>query len=419
MGPSDFEITKFVGSGCYSTIYDAVSTKERDRGTKYALKRIFILNASALISAIREHRTLIHLAMEPDRSPFVITLYYSFRVHRSPVLVITRGSGIDLSDLLSEVGSLEEASARFYICEVICGLEFLHAKNIIHLDIKPENILISDSGHTLITDFGHAYDRSCRLRVPLFQDYLGTPHFMAPEVAKRMVLTTKADVWSMAILMAVMVAGPVRKFATNWKEDCELAKRGLWSIRNFEYLTPSLQSFFKCCLRSNHEARPSIDEVKDFPFFSDIKWDKVAACKTQPPYKPSDLNLFKDGIKFEFNPRDSLILQSAYGVGMPVIWRVPQYIIREDKTRHLVTLFSNYERLNDTGLAPRKIEKYYTGFNFTHPLLQASELSNLPSSSTGVTESRKIAKVRKRKLEEPGSSANLDEKRFRTSFNPD
>ncbi|VDK20821.1 unnamed protein product [Taenia asiatica] len=358
MGPSDFEITKFVGIGCYSTIYDAVSTKERDRGTKYALKRIFILNASALISAIREHRTLIHLATEPDRSPFVITLYYSFRVHRSPVLVMTRGSGIDLSDLLSEVGSLEEASARFYICEVICGLEFLHAKNIIHLDIKPENILISDSGHILITDFGYAYDRS---------HYSGTPHFMAPEVAKKMALTTKADVWSMAILMAVMVA-----------EDCELAKRGQWSVRNFEHLTPSLQSFFKCCLRSNHEARPSIDEVKDFPFFSDVKWDKVAACETRPPYKPSDLNLFKDETKFEFNPRDPLILQSAYGVGMPVIWRVPQFIIREDKTRHLVTLFSNYERLTDTGLSPRKIEKYYTGFNFTHPLLQASELSSLP-----------------------------------------
>lgn len=418
MEPKDFEITKFVGNGCYSTIYDAVSTRERDRGTKYALKRFFILNASALLRAIQEHRTLIHLATEPDRSPFVVTLYYSFRVHRSPVLVMTRGSGIDLCDLLSEVGSLAEVSARFYICEVICGLEFLHAKNIAHLDIKPENILIADSGHILITDFGYAYDRSRRLSVPLFGDYSGTPHFMAPEVAKKMALTTKADVWSMAILMAVMVAGPIRKITTNWNADCELAERGLWYIKNFEYLTPSLQSFFKCCLKSNHEARPSIDEVKDLPFFDDIKWDEVLACRTQPPYTPSDLSLFNDRVKFEFNPRDPLILQSAYGVGMPVIWRIPQFIIQEDKTRQLVTIYPNYEKLLDTGLTPKKIEKYFTGFNFTHPLLQPSEIGNLPSSSTGATESGGIAEKRQRELEEFELFAEQEIKRFRALIYP-
>ncbi|KAL5105038.1 RAC-beta serine/threonine-protein kinase [Taenia crassiceps] len=419
MGSKDFEITRLIGNGCYSTIYDAVSTREIDRGTKYALKRIFILNASALICAIREHRTLLHLAMESDRSPFVITLFYSFRVHRSPVLVMTRGSGIDLSDLLCEVGNLNEDYARFYICEVICGLEFLHAKGIIHLDIKPENMLISDSGHILITDFSHAYDRCRRLNIPLFKGSLGTPHFMAPEVAKKVALTTKADVWSLAILMAVMIAGPVRKLPISWNEDCELAKKGLWSISNLDRLTPPLKYFFKCCLRFDHETRPSIDEVKDLSFFSDIKWNDVVACKTQPPYIPSDLQLFNDRVKFGFNPRDPLILQSAYGVGMPVIWRIPQFVIGDDKTLHLVTLFSNYEKLIDTGLPLRKIEKYFTSYNFTHPLLQDSEPSILPSTSTSVSETGETTKKCKRRSEGSEFSAEWNSKRLRTSTNLD
>ena len=48
--------------------------------------------------------------------------------------------------------------AKFYLSEVICGLEQLHSCGIVHLDIKPDNILISNSGHVLITDFDCAFD---------------------------------------------------------------------------------------------------------------------------------------------------------------------------------------------------------------------------------------------------------------------
>ncbi|VDM23145.1 unnamed protein product [Hydatigera taeniaeformis] len=416
--PKDFEITKFIGNGCYSTIYDAVSTNERDRGAKYALKRIFILNASALIRAIQEQRTLIHISMEPDRSPFLTTLYYSFRVHRSPVLVMTKGSGVDLCDLLFEYGCLEISEAQFYICEVICGLEYLHSKEIIHLDIKPENILLADTGHILITDFDSSYDRYRRLRVPLFKDDPGTPLYMAPEVAKKVAISSKADVWSMAVLMAAMISGPIRELAPIYTDDYKLAEKGEWCIKVFDSLEPSLQFFFCCCLQVNFEVRPSIEEVKDLSFFSDIKWDEVAARKMQPPYQPSDLEISKDKVKFKFNPRDPLILQSAFGEGMPVIWRTPQYILRKDRKRSLVTLFSNYERLDETGVPLRKIEKCFTNFDFIHADFVDAEIKSWLNISPPAAQSADASGTAKRELEEAETSSRPDNKRPRVPTDP-
>lgn len=99
------------------------------------------------------------------------TLIESCRIDGAPAFVLHKGSGLDLCDLVSSVGYLDENHLRFYSSEIISGLEHLHAMHIAHLDVKPNNVLIVDSGHILLTDFDHAYDMSRETGPPKQTDF--------------------------------------------------------------------------------------------------------------------------------------------------------------------------------------------------------------------------------------------------------
>lgn len=62
--------------------------------------------------------------------------------------------GGDVASLLENVGCFEEDMARLYIAETIMAIDYVHSKNIIHRDVKPDNLLITATGHIKITDFG-------------------------------------------------------------------------------------------------------------------------------------------------------------------------------------------------------------------------------------------------------------------------
>lgn len=62
--------------------------------------------------------------------------------------------GGDLKSLLAVSGYFDEPAAKFYCAEITLALEYLHKHNIIHRDIKPDNMLLTATGHVKLTDFG-------------------------------------------------------------------------------------------------------------------------------------------------------------------------------------------------------------------------------------------------------------------------
>ncbi|VDN39786.1 unnamed protein product, partial [Dibothriocephalus latus] len=258
----DFEVLRFIGRGCYSMVFEARHTVGHDRNESYALKRFFLQNSSAVNCALRERRLLEKLAVQPIQSPFLPTLFYSFMVNNGPAFLLREGTGCDLFDLLHSNGLLSETQGRFYAAEIISGLEHLHSLGIVHLDLKPENVLMCPAGHVFISDFDRSYDLTQSNKRPTDDDFTGTPLFMAPEIAKGEVITTKADVWSLGVLMAEMVAGPIRPVAKDVAEDLRWAKEGRYTIRRLKSFTKPLQAFFSTCLQRKHQQRPDLTVVR-------------------------------------------------------------------------------------------------------------------------------------------------------------
>lgn len=86
--------------------------------------------------------------------PFIVILYFAFQSNTKLFLVMDFLQGGELFFHLKKKGIILEKEVKFYVSELILGIDFLHQNHIIHRDLKPENILLRSDGHVTITDFG-------------------------------------------------------------------------------------------------------------------------------------------------------------------------------------------------------------------------------------------------------------------------
>ncbi|VEL34851.1 unnamed protein product [Protopolystoma xenopodis] len=383
VGAHLFDIKRFIGSGCHSVVFEAVKKDGLDANTKYALKRFFLDNQSAFRCVQRERRILERLAKLDHQCAFLPVLFYSFCQQGVFVFVLREGCGRDMYDLIRHTGSLSESDARFYLCEIICALEHIHSLNIVHLDVKPENVLCAFDGHTFLSDFDRSLDLSSIKGAPTADDFTGTPLFMAPEIAKGEAITIKADIWSLAVLAAEMLSGPIRPSALDVNEEFRQAREGRFTIKRLKTLTKPLQSFFSACLQRQHAHRPDIHGVKRLRFLKFIDWDKVHSGALKPPYNPADIRHrpAKED-RFILSSTDPHLLSNAYSL-------TRMLALDPDHAKKVSDIGSS--SVSDThvfeipsflkGVSEGDFNNLMTQFYFVHPRLQTQITSVVSQSS--------------------------------------
>ena len=111
-------------------------------------------------------------------------------------------AGGELFTYLRNIGRLETSHACFYGGNVALMFEFLHSKNIVYRDLKPENLLIAEDGYLRLTDFGFA-------KVVEGRTYTlcGTPEYLAPEILLNKGHGKAVDWWTLGILIYELNAG--------------------------------------------------------------------------------------------------------------------------------------------------------------------------------------------------------------------
>lgn len=85
---------------------------------------------------------------------FIVRGVYTFQSKQYLYMVMEFMKGGDFSNLLENIGFLDQDTAKLYLAQVVLALEYLHSKGIIHRDLKPDNLLIDSDGHIKLTDFG-------------------------------------------------------------------------------------------------------------------------------------------------------------------------------------------------------------------------------------------------------------------------
>ncbi|VDL61561.1 unnamed protein product [Hymenolepis diminuta] len=176
-----FIVKRFFASDCYYLVFEVEGAEGSDKDNQYTLKRILLKDYSSIRCASRERRILECTKRAKPNCPHLPTLYYSFIRSGSPILVMNMCRKLTLFDGICKTPYLTTTDMVFYIAEIMCGLEELHSMQIVHLKLNENNILVSDSGPLVISDF----DRSCYLStISEFEDIDFVVRFShaAPEI---------------------------------------------------------------------------------------------------------------------------------------------------------------------------------------------------------------------------------------------
>ena len=143
------------------------------------------------------------------RHPYILRLEAPDDLEKSrPYLVMEYLKGQTLGNLMKSVKPLPEADALKIASRISDAIQYLHENNVIHRDLKPDNIMILDDGSIRIMDFGIAkMEGARRLTFGKFQPAMGTPDYMAPEQVKGQRGDARTDIYSLGAMLYEMLTG--------------------------------------------------------------------------------------------------------------------------------------------------------------------------------------------------------------------
>ncbi|EGC31155.1 hypothetical protein DICPUDRAFT_50356 [Dictyostelium purpureum] len=146
---NDFEIIKPISRGAFGRVYLAQKKKTGDLYAIKVLKKLDTIRKNMTSHVITERDILATV-----QNDFVVKLFYAFQSSDKLYLVMEYLIGGDCASLLRALGCFDEPMAKHYIAETVLCLEYLHSHEVIHRDLKPDNMLIDAKGHIKLTDFG-------------------------------------------------------------------------------------------------------------------------------------------------------------------------------------------------------------------------------------------------------------------------
>lgn len=276
----DFDLLNVVGKGSFGKV---MQVRKKDTGKIYAMK---VLNKKTII----ERNELAHTQAEKNIlqkliHPFLVNLVYAFQTEDKLYFIMDYINGGELFFHLQKEEKFSNDRVRFYCAEIICGLEYLHAKAVLYRDLKPENILLTEDGHICMTDFGISKE-GLETENDRTVTFCGTPEYLAPEILQGKSYGKAVDWWSFGTLMYEMLTGLPPFYSQDVQEMYN-------KIMNDKLVFPpnvsaDARSLLTGLLERVPEKRlQDAKAIKAHPYFKGLDWDAIVRKEVEPPFIPN------------------------------------------------------------------------------------------------------------------------------------
>ncbi|KAI8821807.1 kinase-like domain-containing protein [Fimicolochytrium jonesii] len=286
-----FELLQYIGKGAFGKVR---VVKRKDTNKIYAMKyidKVECVKMRAVHNIFRERRIL-----EEIDHPFVVNLRYAFQDDSWLFMITDLMAGGDMRFHIDQRHGFPHESVRIMAAELVCALEYLHKRNIVHRDVKPDNILFDEKGHVHLTDFNIAvhYNRKNKLT-----SESGTLNYMAPEVFTKVGYSWPIDWWGLGIVIFEALYGrrPFRSGEDDnvvkdniCHQELEFPDRNLLDAKPVE-LPLEVEDFIRRLVERDVRKRigcgiMGVEEIEAHPWFRGINWQTVEKLELQPVFVP-------------------------------------------------------------------------------------------------------------------------------------
>ena len=197
-----YDLKRLLGEGSYAKVHLGVSVL---CSKKVAIKLYDKAKIKSKSSSERIFTEIDILRRMNHRN--IVNLIEIFQNKKYIFIVLEYANGGDLLNYLKNQGRFKEAEFRKILQQIIDGLEYIHEHQILHRDIKLDNILLTQSGLVKICDFGISRKMN---RKDLIFEHIGTPAYIAPEIIKEEGYSGfTADIWSLGVTIYMALTGNV------------------------------------------------------------------------------------------------------------------------------------------------------------------------------------------------------------------
>lgn len=275
---TDLEFIQELGHGSFGDVLLVYSKKNN---YYYALKGIQKkqIDIEQLHQSIEQEKNIL---LKIDH-PFIVKMVKTLKDSKNIFFLMEYVKGKELFDIMNELGSMTLYQTKYFSASIFSAIDYLHKRNLIYRDVKPENVLVNEYGLVKLIDFGTCKEISERTNT-----VIGTPHYMAPEVVLGEGYTSIVDIWSVAICLYEFVTGSV-PFGELAEEPIDV----YLAIINDEVNFPSsikdfnFKDLIKKLLAKSASSRLSnVSIIFEHAYYKDFNVEQLISLNLEPAYIP-------------------------------------------------------------------------------------------------------------------------------------